>query len=484
MSDPRQARPRLGRLLGIGAVVLIFAFYAAFVGEMMVVGWDMLGRYNQYLLDYARQFAGGALPYRDFAFEYPPLALIMIVLPYLLGGTDLAQWSALLAAENLVVVIATAGCLAYLVRRGWSARGTADTVLIYILLIAATPIVFIRWDSLPALLTVIALCAMASGRSAASGIALALGGLDKLYPLLLVPVVALPSFLSRKWRQLGAIVAGSVVTVAIGLGALIALVGPTLGLSFLTYHADRGYEIESVPATFGLLAHAFGGAEATTFNAFGSWQLQSPLVDSLGWLWLAIAALMAAAVAVSAIVQYRRELRIGGSVSPLTQIGLLMATILVFMLGYRVLSPQYVIWLLPFAALLPRGKVVVTAMACLLTLYVYPFGAQGLIDLDTFPILSWRCATQCSSAYSPGWSPRASAWLRAPCSCAEAPLARDVDVQYGREAHADPAEHGVARDAPRIYQRADRVAAANVDAGVLVVAPDQHVARLCVGERA
>jgi len=64
-----------------------------------------------------------------------------------------------------------------------------------------------------------------------------------------------------------------------------------------------------------------------------------------------------------------------------------MATILVFMLGYRVLSPQYMVWLLPFAALLPRSKVLVVGMACILTIYVYPFGAQGLIDLQTFPIL-------------------------------------------------------------------------------------------------
>ena len=387
MTTTRKARLPLDRVLLIGAVAVLIAFYAALVGEMLVVGWDVLGRDNGYLLDYARQFATGGLPYRDFAFEYPPLALIMIVLPYFLGGTSLAQWSALLAAENLVVVIATAGSVAYLARRGWSVRGTTDTVLVYTLLIAATPIVFIRWDSLPALLTAIALCAIASGRPVLSGVALALGGLDKLYPLLLAPVVALPSFLSRKWREFAGIVAGAVVTVAIGLGALVVLVGPTLALSFLTYHADRGYEIESVPAMFGLLAHAFGGADASTFSGFGSWQLESPLVDSLGPLWIALALAMAAAVAVSAIVQYRRELKASGSVSPQTQLGYLMATILVFMLGYRVLSPQYVIWLLPFAALLPRGKVVVTGLACLLTLYVYPFGAQGLIDMQTFPIV-------------------------------------------------------------------------------------------------
>ena len=136
-----------------------------------------------------------------------------------------------------------------------------------------------------------------------------------------------------------------------------------------------------------MLAYTLGAGPASTFQGFGSWQLESALVDSLGWLWIAIPVVMAAAVALAAFAQYGRDQRLTGSVSPPTQIGLLMATILVFMLGYRVPSPQYMVWLLPFAALLPRSKVLVVGMACILTIYVYPFGAQGLIDLQTFPIL-------------------------------------------------------------------------------------------------
>jgi hypothetical protein len=285
-----------------------------------------------------------------------------------------------------VLVVATAVGLAYLARRGWSVRGTADTLIVYALLVAATPILFLRFDSLPALLTVIAMCAVASRRPVLAGIALSLGGFVKLYPLLLAPLFALPSLLSRKYGYLSSLIAGTAATLGVGLIGLIAVAGP-LGLSFLTYHADRGFEIESVPATAGMLAYTLGAGPASTFQGFGSWQLESALVDSLGWLWIAIPVVMAAAVALAALAQYGRDQRLTGSVSPQTQIGLLMAAVLVFMLGYRVLSPQYMVWLLPFAALLPRSKVLVVGMACILTIYVYPFGAQGLIDLQTFPIL-------------------------------------------------------------------------------------------------
>ena len=378
--------PGSWRLVAVGLAGFAFAFYLALGFEIVASGSDVLTRDNGYIFGIARQVAAGRLPYLDFPFEYPPLSLIPIALPYLAGGTDINRWYGVLVLENVALVAATAASVAYLARRGWSARGTADTVLVYALLVAATPILFIRFDALAALLSTLALCAAVAGRHALAGLSLAVGGLAKLYPVLLLPLFALPGLVARRWRDVSSLVVGAVVPVVLGGVSLFALTG-VAAFSFVTYHGARGVEIESLPASVALVAHLLGVTAASTSAGFGSWQLDSPIVTSLGWLWIGIPVVLAAAVAVSAIVRFADDTRATGSVAPETHIVHLVAAILVFMLGYRVLSPQYMVWLLPFAALLPRAKVIAVGVACLLTLYLYPFGAAGLIAMSPFSIV-------------------------------------------------------------------------------------------------
>ena len=72
------------------------------------------------------------MPLSRLHFRIPATRLVSIVLPHLATGLDLNGWSQLLAAENLAVVIATAGCLVYLARRRWSVRRSVDTAVVYV----------------------------------------------------------------------------------------------------------------------------------------------------------------------------------------------------------------------------------------------------------------------------------------------------------------------------------------------------------------
>jgi hypothetical protein len=56
----------------------------------------------------------------------------------------------------------------------------------------------------------------------------------------------------------------------------------------------------------------------------------------------------------------------------MTLVNFLLATLLLVMLANKVLSPQYIAWLLPFGALLPWRKTVLLLAICLLTTLVYP----------------------------------------------------------------------------------------------------------------
>ena len=54
----------------------------------------------------------------------------------------------------------------------------------------------------------------------------------------------------------------------------------------------------------------------------------------------------------SLFLRFQRDARRYGNVQPRTLVAILLATLLLMMLANKVLSPQYVAWLLPFGALL------------------------------------------------------------------------------------------------------------------------------------
>ncbi len=77
-------------------------------------------------------------------------------------------------------------------------------------------------------------------------------------------------------------------------------------------------------------------------------------------------------LAVCLAFSFDRDWRRYGTVLPMTLINFLLATLLLVMLANKVLSPQYVAWLLPFGALLPWRKTALLLAICLLTTTVYP----------------------------------------------------------------------------------------------------------------
>jgi hypothetical protein len=376
------------RAAEIALVVLVVVLLLALARQMLTMSYRVMGHDTDYYLGVGRQVAAGLIPYRDFSFEYPPAALPAVVLPVVLASAagfanslDGTSYVVLLALENAVIVTITAACLVWLARRGWSARPAPATVVVYALLVVATPILFWRFDALPALMTVLALCALAAARPAAAGIALAAGAAVKLYPLALLPVLVLRSAMAGAWRDAGRLIVGAVVPLVVG-GAFMFAGGGSGALAFLGYQSTRGVQVESVPASVALLEHALTGSQVSVFEGFGSWQLESSLLEQVGWLWPIVAIVLLLTVALAGAASFREDVRSRGGVQPQTTVAMTAATIVVTLLAYRVLSPQYVVWLLPFAALLPRGKVTLTLVISALTLYIFPFGYEGLLHFQ------------------------------------------------------------------------------------------------------
>jgi hypothetical protein len=358
------------------------------------------GDLGLYLRD-GQAVLAGQVPYRDVSFEYPPLSLIPMLAPFLLWpfGTmtlDAYKWLFAVAWEG-TLLIAIGLLVARIVRLGGAADGpltgpaartrVRNTLLrLWFLSAGAALVIAWRYDLFPTLLTVAALAAVLEARSATSGVALGLGVLAKLYPIVLGPALAIRALARRDLgaaRRLGLVAA---VVVAVGLLPFVLWAGAD-ALGFLRYQGERGLQLESVAAGLIQLGGVVSGtppAIATRFNAV-------EVVDGGAASALAVLPLVTVvAFAVLAVIGWRRagdEAGSSGDVGPRTVVALVLASLLVLLATSKVFSIQYIVWIVPFAALLPRGQFWLAAAIVWLTMPIHPLLYRWLVEQQALPIL-------------------------------------------------------------------------------------------------
>ena len=328
----------------------------------------------------ADKIAQGLVPYRDFMLEYPPLALFPVALPRLAAGPSDSAYVRLFIVIAFILAAIAAAAVAWLAGRGWSALSRGESLIAFAALaLAAAPMIIWRFDIFPALFTTLALVAVASRKPGWAGFALAIGAAAKLYPAFLVPVFLAYYLFSRRWRSAGMMVFGFVAFMA-GLAAVLYAVAGPDGFTFLTYQEDRGFEIESVVAGLALAAQTLFGTPVSIFHDFGSYQIRSPLLGTLSAANAVLMLSLGAVFAVRLFLRFQRDARRFSTVQPQTLVAFLMASVLLLMLANKVLSPQYVAWLLPLGALLPWRKSLLLVVIFALTTIEFPIAFRQLMD--------------------------------------------------------------------------------------------------------
>jgi hypothetical protein len=329
--------------------------------------------------DDAAAIAAGETPYSQVPLEYPPLALVPMLVPYLVASDGrpafdqytwlFAGWEALLvlALGFVLVKIARLGGIETLRRDpGWTVAWRLP-----ILVAGAALVIAWRFDLFATFLLAVALWATLANRPIAAGIALGLGVLAKLFPIVAAPALALAWLAPRDDGRLFRFGVATVLTVVVGLLPFLATSGAD-ALSFLGYQAQRGLEIESIGGGVVLLDGLVRGQTVEMHSPFKAVEVFGPLARS--WLGV-LPALTVAAFAALAAAGWRSvrvDLRSSGRVRAETLVAITGAAVMILLVTSKVFSIQYVVWLLPFAALLRGWTFWLAAAIVALTMPIHP----------------------------------------------------------------------------------------------------------------
>ncbi len=328
--------------------------------------------------NYGTATEDGALPYRDFELEYPPGALPAFIVPALLSEDQSGfrtVFEDLMALFGVVTVLLTAVTL-----RGL--RASRRHTLAALALVAAFPlllgsVVLTRFDLYPAALVAGALAALVHRRDRLGFVLLGAAMAVKLFPGVLVPVA-----LGYVWRRRGRREALLCLALCAGVVALAYLPFVVLapgGIAYsLGHQLSRPLQIESLGSAFYLGAHHLFGLHAEMRSGHGSQNLYATgtavtatllslvQIAALAWIWL------------------RR---------PVTNEELVRwsaAALVAFVALGKVLSPQFLIWLVPVVPLVAgiRGlrASALLAFALVVTQLWFPARYWGLArGLDPIP---------------------------------------------------------------------------------------------------
>jgi hypothetical protein len=326
---------------------------------------------------YAEVFLDGFLPYRDIGFEYPPFAAPLIAVPGLVSvDPETYRYAfAVLAFLLAAGVLLATGRLASL---GGASEWPA-LLVVALAPVATGAMIRTHFDLAPVLCLVAGLAAIAAGRSRPGFALLGVGGALKLFPLAAVPV-AVAWLLGQRARSeafVGLVIAVAVAGLAAGAAVVIS---PDGAREAVEYHVERPVQVESLPATVLNGIEEADGEAPRPVHSHRSDGLEHSSADgiaagSIGLMCLVIAALTLSAGAIGGV----RGLVLAG----------LAAAAAVAVFG-KVLSPQFMLWLVPLAAVAWAWRMyalgVVTAAAIAATLIWFPDRYFDLVDRDELPL--------------------------------------------------------------------------------------------------
>ncbi|MFG2722641.1 glycosyltransferase 87 family protein [Streptomyces sp. NPDC048416] len=290
------------------------------------------------------QLSTGVFPFGDPAWQYPPGAGAALLAPSLFPFLTFFQ------AFTAVTVGCDALITRALARAGARPGGSTAGAWLWV---GGLPLLlhvpYARYDVQVTALAVGALLALRR-RPGLGGVLAGLGATVKVWPLL--TLVGAPPGRGTRRALLGALASACAL-----LAVLVLAFDHTL--DFARQQGSRGLQIESLGGTAFQLAHLATGRPGRVVHRYGAIEFTGPYVSAVAALSLALTVL-----AFCWLVFWRVRARRWTVAVPLDAA---LCAVLLFTVTSRVISPQYLVWLLGLAAVcLTSGRTTQRPVAHLL----------------------------------------------------------------------------------------------------------------------
>ena len=276
-----------------------------------------------------------AIP-NDERWQYPPGAAFLILIPRVGPGSYGASFVGLMLILDLVGL----GLLALLGRR--SGRYTGVWVwLIAMPVLGAYSV--LRFDLVPTVIGIAALVVI-HRRPALFGALAGLGAIIKVWPVVL---------LFGEWERRRLLVSGLAAVLVASLITLAAALCFGDLSTFLTEQRHRGLQEEAVATAPWKLKELVTGEAAPRVLRFGSWEIPTATADAVAGV---LEVLTVAALAAAALWWWFRARAIHDGRTDLTDASVsrdfVFTIVLLLVVTSRVLSPQFMLWLVGLAAVI------------------------------------------------------------------------------------------------------------------------------------
>jgi len=339
----------------------LFKGHCAFDGDWGNLEMYVTGCYSDaYPFWHARGLADGAVPYFEAQMEYPVLAGFLIWFEALWTHALFGQGAN--GADFVFVVTLVNGALALAVTRLlWGMKVPTSRIWAWAL---APPLVLYvghNWDMLAVVLAVAALAAAQRGRLVEACAVAGLGTAAKLFPVLLLPLLAL-----RRLFQL------RLVDVALmAAAAILAWLAVNLPVALAAF--DNWWEFYS-------FSSARSGTRASLWELAGYYGVLKTDVATRNMLSLLVFVAGAALIVEQGWRHYHDRLWL-----------LFTPVLLWFMLSNKVYSPQFDLWAWPFILITARrwAPIVIFAVADIMAYFAEFWSFAGEMGAQPAATMDW-----------------------------------------------------------------------------------------------
>ena len=326
----------------LAIAIIGYVFISTLIVDYVNNGW---GDVNNYYRNASSVIDHHLMPYRDDVFEYPPFMMMFFIIPKLLSYDIASYHTSFFILSTIFLVINCILMVRITDRLPSSQHRTLFVIVSW--MVFSNNFIFTRGDIFVSAMALFGILLFLDKRYTTSSVLFALATMTKLYPILIFGVLMISILAKHENRTL--IRSGVVfllVCVLVELPFIIA--DASTAFDYLTYHSDRGLQIQSLISSVFLVYNVFVPGSVTVIKSHYSETIVNTVADTIASYINELAILAMVLFCIWVIIRLRKRSISQKENAPLI---LVPAIVMLFITFSKVYSAQYLIWIAPLLIL-------------------------------------------------------------------------------------------------------------------------------------